>query len=468
MNMRPCYLFLILTAASAQFAAGQNQTVGLFLNNAAKTAPGYILMPPLHNGMTYLIDNNGQVINTWNSGNSEPGRGAFLMANGNLLRTDSLLGNGFLSLGGGEGGRIREYDWAGNVLWTFQYATATYIMHHDFKVLPNGNIITLVAELKTPADMAAAGFRPNMLQPGGDGNIEPDGVVEIQPVFPSGGVVVWQWHVWDHLVQNYDATKNNYATPSAHPELVDPNGAYPQLIPAFWNHMNSIDYNADLDQIMLSVRGSSEFWIIDHSTTSTQAAGHTGGKFAKGGDLLYRWGNPLLYGAGKNTDQMLYQQHDAQWIPKGDPDAGNVLVFNNGINRPGGNYTSVDELVLPVDSSGNYPLATGSAFGPKALTWTYTGNKLLYSPDMGGAERQPNGNTLICYATLGLLEEVTSAGRPGVEVRESGGAGRAADAGPDAGTRSHQRESGCGIQSGALRAGLSGPGGARSHAQGAD
>ena len=120
-----------------------------------------------------------------------------------------------------------------------------------------------------------------MLQPGGDGNIEPDGVVEIQPIYPNGGQIVWQWHVWDHLVQNYDSTKNNYGTPAAHPELIDPNAAYPKAIPAFWNHMNSIEYNADLDQIMLSVRGQSEFWIIDHSTTTAQAAGHTGGRTAK-------------------------------------------------------------------------------------------------------------------------------------------------------------------------------------------
>jgi len=216
--------------------------------------------------------------------------------------------------------------------------------------------------------------------------------------------------VWDHLIQNYDSTRATYGTPAAHPELIDPNASYPQKIAAFWNHMNSIEYNADLDQIMLSVRGNSEFWIIDHSTTTAQAAGHTGGRYGKGGDLLYRWGNPLTYGAGKNTNEMLYQQHDAQWIAAGSPGAGNVLIFDNGENRPGGTYSQVDELVLPVDASGNYPLTAGSAYGPSQFFWTYSANKQYYVPDMGGVQRQPNGNTLICYATLGLLEEVTSAG----------------------------------------------------------
>ena len=247
-------------------------------------------------------------------------------------------------------------------------------MHHDFKLLPNGNIITLVAELKTPADMAAAGFRPNILQPGGDGNIEPDSVVEIQPILPNGGQIVWQWHVWDHLVQNYSSTANNYGTPAAHPELVNPNASYPQLIASFWNHMNSIDYNADLDQIMLSVRGNSEMWIIDHSTTTAQAAGHTGGKYGKGGDLLYRWGNPSMYSAGTSSAEILFQQHDAQWIASGLPDAGNVLIYNDGVKRPGGNYSSADEFVSPVDASGNYSPDYRRGIWPKQLAWTYAGS----------------------------------------------------------------------------------------------
>jgi hypothetical protein len=71
----------------------------------------------------------------------------------------------------------------------------------------------------------------------------------------------------------------------------DPDGDQ-KNVPAFWNHMNSIDYNPTFDQIAMSVRGNSEVWIIDHSTTTAQAKGHTGGKYGKGGDLLYRYGNP--------------------------------------------------------------------------------------------------------------------------------------------------------------------------------
>ena len=67
--------------------------------------------------------------------------------------------------------------------------------------------------------------------------------------------------------------------------------------------MNSVAYHPELDQIVLSVLGFSEIWIIDHGTTTAEAAGHTGGRSGKGGDLLYRWGNPRAYRAGSAVDQ---------------------------------------------------------------------------------------------------------------------------------------------------------------------
>jgi uncharacterized protein (TIGR03437 family) len=402
---RTFLLPVLLAAASAGMA--QTRTIGVITLDEKRAAPGYTLLPPKHNGRTYLIDNNGQVYNTWDS-KYEPGQSAFLLPNGHLLRAAMLPQSGSLGTGGGEGGRIEEYDWDGNLVWEFDYFSSTYAIHHDLRMLPNGNIIALLVERKSQAEVLAAGFNPALLQ---DTFLLPDAVVEIAPTRPKGGNIVWEWHVWDHLIQNFDRSRNNYGDPAAHPELVDPNASTRKLA-TFWNHMNSIDYNAALDQILLSVRGNSEVWVIDHSTTKAEAASHNGGKFGKGGDLLYRWGNPQMYYAGKSADQMLWEQHDAQWIESGRTGAGNMLVFNNGVNRPGGNSSSADEFAPPVDSGGNYALSSGSAYAPKQLTWTYAGLKgsQWYESDISGAYRLPNGNTLICYGTHGILVEVTAAG----------------------------------------------------------
>ncbi len=413
-------------AAAAPATAGAPRkvqpTVGLMLNLPGAFR-GYTLFAPKHFLLTYLMDNEGRVVNTWQS-NYEPGQSAYLLPNGHLLRCCFTKARGFT--GGGEGGRIEEYDWQGKMVWEFDYATDTYMQHHDIKPLPNGNILMLVVEKKTREQCLAAGFDDRMLM---DRELYPDSVIEIQPTYPKGGKVVWEWHVWDHLLQDADRTKPNYGKPADHPELVwvNCNGRGTK---AFWNHMNSLDYNARLDQILLSVRGCSEIWIIDHGTTTRQAAGHTGGKYGRGGDLLYRWGNPAAYGRGAARDQMLFQQHDPTWIPEGSPGAGNILVFNNGLNRlPPGiasprdlppnpvgkdwGYSSVDEIVPPASKDGTYTLAPGAAYGPAALKWTYSAKNPadFFAEAISGAQRLPNGNTLVCDGTSGVFFEVTPDGQ---------------------------------------------------------
>jgi len=391
---------------------GQTQTVGLFLNDTANVYKGYTLFAPKQYHTTYLIDNEGRVVHQWSKSIYPPGQTVYLLENGHLFRSCMTTGSK-LSSGGGEGGRIEEYDWDDNLVWQLDFATDNYMQHHDFKVLPNGNVIMLVIERKTLADCLAAGFDPSRYQDiATKGYMVPDYVAEVQPTRPVGGTVVWEWHTWDHLIQNFDATKLNYGTPAQHPELVDCDGDG-RLLPSFWNHMNCIDYNATFDQIALSVRGNSEVWIIDHSTTTAESASHSGGKRGKGGDLLYRWGNPVCYGAGNATNERYYQQHDVEWIKAGNPGAGDLTCFNNGIGRTIGTYSTVDEFTPAVDANGNYSMVAGTAVGPTNFIWSYKGDTTypMYAEDISGAERLPNGNTIICTGTVGEFREVTSAGQ---------------------------------------------------------
>ncbi|MDM8528871.1 DUF1566 domain-containing protein [Anaerolineales bacterium HSG24] len=378
---------------------------------------GYNLYSPLQSKQTYLMDNSGNTVYTWDS-NYSPALSVYLLDDGNLLHTGNMSNQYFTQTMGsppsrqpsqsqtasGGGGSIQKIDQNNNVVWEYEYSSQTYLQHHDVEMLPNGNLLILAWEKKTEAEAIAAGRNSTLVA---DGELWVEHLIEVN----SNKDIVWEWYLWDHLIQDHDQSKPNFGTVGDHPELVDLN--YTQGGPngsgADWTHANSVDYNANFDQIMLSVHNFSEIWIIDHGTTTAESATHTGGDRGKGGDLLYRWGNPQTYDAGTSTDQKLFAQHDARWILDGYSGAGNILVFNNGQGRSEGNISTVDEIVPDVDGSGNYTApAAGSAYEPTDQTWVYSLDSSLYSSNISGAERLPNGNTLICSGANGTFLEVTS------------------------------------------------------------
>ena len=261
-------------------------TVGL-LDYDASADQGYTLFAPLPSTTTYLIDVCGRQVHSW-VGTAQPGNSVYLLENGDLLRTEKVAGSAFNQ--GGTGGRILRISWDGTITWQYEYATNLYRQHHDVELLPNGNIAMIAWQKKTQAEAIAAGRDPDMLQ---DGELWVDSIIEIAPEGTSGGTIVWEWHLWDHLVQNEFADKANYGSVADNPQLVDLNFGGPR---ADWNHVNGIDYNAELDQFIISVHNFGEIWVIDHDITSAEAAGPAG-------DILYRWGNPAAYGAGAMSDQ---------------------------------------------------------------------------------------------------------------------------------------------------------------------
>ncbi|MDP6908568.1 MAG: aryl-sulfate sulfotransferase [Flavobacteriales bacterium] len=383
------------------------QTVGIQLNTT-EAYDGYTLFAPMGYETTYLIDNCGQVVNSWDS-DHRPGLSAYLLEDGSLLRTKNL-GNATFNSGGSAGG-VEHFDWNGNLTWEYEVSSSTECQHHDVEYLPNGNILMVVWELKTEAEAIQAGRDPDEVE----NAFWSEKIIEIEPSGSNGGTVVWEWHVWDHIVQDFDPTKDNYGVVADNPQLIDinyPNNNNP-TINSDWLHINSVDYNPELDQIVLSSHNTHELWVIDHSTTTSEAAGHTGGTYSSGGDLLYRWGNPQAYDAGTQQDKKFFSQHDARWITEG-TDAGKLMVFNNGKNRtPGVSYSSVDIIDPPVDGNGNYTQpAGGQPYLPTDQSWTYTADPTsdFYSSNISGAHRLPNDNTVICEGANGRLFEVKTDG----------------------------------------------------------
>ena len=365
------------------------------------SAEGYILYCPMWSTTTYLINKEGEAVHTWKNSIYQDSQSTYLLENGNLVRASLVATSSFLA--GGYQGRVEIFDWNDTRVWNFEYSTDDYCSHHDVQPLPNGNILLISWERFTRQEAINAGRNPNNLQ---SDYLWSDYIVEIEPNGESGGIVVWEWHAWDHLVQDYDDTKENYGVVAEHPELININYGDRR---SDWLHTNSIDYNPDLDQILLSVHNFNEIWIIDHSTTTEEAANHTGGLYEKGGDILYRWGNPRTYDAGTNNDQKYFGQHGATWAKPFYPGEGNILVYDN---NAGGSqrYSTIDEIIPPIDEYGNYEYVENQAYEPKDQIWIFnTENPQdMYSQITSNVLRLPNGNTLICASNQGLFLEVTN------------------------------------------------------------
>lgn len=394
-------LQLLVALVAAMFTAAPlhaQQTVGLFQNDAG-TTDGYVFFGPASSTKTYLIDNCGRLVHTWQSG-YVAGPVVKFNDDGTVLR-GGVVSNPVFGATGGAGGRVEILDWDGSVLWHYQISDSNQCSHHDILLLPNGNVLMTVWERFDSLDAVNQGRSPATLA----ASIWPEKIVEVQPTTPGNGNIVWEWHVWDHLVQDFDSTKPNYGVVADHPELFDLN-YYNPIGEVNWFHVNGLGYNADRDEISFSSHRWGEIFIIDHSTTTQEAAGHTGGNRGKGGDLLYRYGNPRTYDRGTVSDQKFFGQHNIEWVPAGDPYAGMLKVFNNGLGRPAGAYSTLEIWQPPLDSLGNYVIDPGMAYGPSAPAWTYMDNPGFYSSFVSGFDRLPNGNTFVCAGALGEFFEL--------------------------------------------------------------
>ena len=398
-----CFPLFFLQSCGSSGSDASGETTETIETTDSSIYEGYMLLAPLQSTSTYLIDTDESIVKTWTS-SYQPGNVAYLQDDGTLLRTGKVSnGNRFVDTGGA-GGIVEKIDWDNTVSWSYQLADDNECLHHDVEELPNGNILMIAWEYKTATEAEAAGRNPGLLA---DAELWPDKIIEVDPATDT---IVWQWNVWDHLVQDYSDVQANYGTVADHPELIDLNYVDLPSGTADWNHFNSVDYNAELDQIIISVHGFDEFWVIDHSTTTAEAASHTGGDYGKGGDILYRWGNPAAYGASGTHE--FYGQHDVQWIPTGTPGAGNILVFNNGQGRPEGNYSSIEEIVPDINADGSYSVTMAQAFSPSSPLWTYQAPTPtdFYGSNISGAQRLENGNTFICNGPTGYIFEVSNDG----------------------------------------------------------
>ncbi len=366
--------------------------------DAERVSPGYVVIEPGYRKPAYLVNNDKEIVATFENDYFSFTQ---LLADGSRFASSNIYSDNFMN-GGGNRGCLEEYAADGSLTWRLRLETDDYIHHHDAVKLPNGNVLAIVWE-RIAADQAIAlGRNPEHVAE--DGSFWFDGIIEVNP---ETAEIVWEWSMRNHLVQDFDPGQGNYGVVAENPGKLDINAVELKRdgsVGADWTHVNALDYNEELDQIVFSSNYLSEVYIIDHSTTAFEAQGAAG-------DFLYRWGNSENYDRGTAEDRQLFSQHDVQWIRDGLPGAGNILIFNNGDEekRP---HTSVVEFSAPLNEDGSYALAGDDAYGPVELAWEYapTDEDIFFSWFISGAQRLANGNTLVNHGANARVREVTADG----------------------------------------------------------
>jgi hypothetical protein len=386
-SMKNIIVFIIILFFKLGIA---QETVGLLYNDSEEDkSGGYTLFNVLTDDRVMLINNCGEVVNQWDFSGKISGQSYFL-DNGNLLQSNSEYAD------------IR--DWDNNIVWSINFHDLGFEIHHDIAPLPNGNFLVLSSETYTSAEMYNEG-KDNSFT---DADFVLDNIIEVEPIGTNSANIVWEWKFFDHIIQDFDNTKPNYGVISENPQLLDMN--YDVVRPYDYTHVNGIDYNEQLDQILISARHTNEIYIIDHSTTMTEAASHSGGFYGKGGDFLWRWGNPDVYDQGDASNQKLGKQHDPKWITKG-AYKDEISVFSNDSFGTGTDSSSI-HIIDPSDDNGMYFKNSGR-FLPDDYDWSWSGsimNEVLYEGTRSGVFIMPNDNALINESSNGRISEIDNAG----------------------------------------------------------
>ncbi|MGB1480878.1 MAG: T9SS type A sorting domain-containing protein [Flavobacteriales bacterium] len=376
-------------------------TIGTTSYSPELASEGYTLLYPHNQPNVYLLDMCGEVVHSWtNADTLRPGNMAYLQDNGDIVMTyrPQLFANDAIWAGGG-GETIERRTWDNEVLWSYSLNDSTGRFHHDIEVKPDGNVFAIAWEYFSPEACLEAGRDSAMIPENG---LWAEMILELQPDGNGSADVVWQWHAWDHLIQDFDSTKANFGVISENPSLIDVNFGSVSNPPSDWLHINAIDYDPYFDHLLLSVPTFNELWIVDYDNLNE-------------GELLWRWGNPAAYDMGTAEDQKLFYQHDCRWVydvSLGNPSFGKIAVFNNRVPSEGGGIHSAAHLLNPAyaDYDNTFAVGENATFEPADFDWTYVAPDSIASSGLSSFQRLENGNSLICYGRWGDIREITPEG----------------------------------------------------------
>ncbi len=324
----------------------------------SSSADGYTLISPIGGDHTYLLDEEGRIVHGWSAEGFQTGYG-HLLPNGNLLARGQEMVETEVGAyeAAGNADILLEMDWDGNEVWRWEHPS----FHHDMCRLPNGNTIVITWNLCDPkvAEQVKGGmplYREELIK----GN--PEHMAFILSGLGVGGRprdlsgylsdTILEISPSGDVIHSWNAWE--------HCDL-EKDVMCPHEFPYEWTHSNSVKYVPE-GKVLLSFREISLVMMISWPE----------------GDVLWRWGG----------DHLISHQHDATMTPE-----GNVLIFDNGTHHPVTPHSRVTEVDMKTDE----------------IVWQYVPHVVFsfFSGHIGGCERLPNGNTLICEGQSGRVFEVT-------------------------------------------------------------
>lgn len=335
-------------------------------NTFAGVVPGYTLVPGSNS--TNLLDSTAKSVKSWAVG----GYTSYLLDNGHLLGQSGMgaaaaAGYGSLVQMNGTT-QVNSWSVAG--------------MHHAHWVMPNGHWLAIVGvKINPKTALASVGYTGTLT------SIWDERIQEFDPVTKT---VVWEWKASDHM----SGTNS--------PRKINPN-LFKSSDPL---HINSVAYDPTRDVVVMSSHYLNEIFVVDHSTTTAQAATATGGHYGRGGDILFRWGAPKNYGGTTATSSNVI--HGGTVVQPGLPGAGNFMFFGNSDNAV--KHSRVYEVQGTSSDTGWVVGANGEFASNLIFDWYSTTGTYESSSHFGYGQRLGNGNTLITFSQSKILAEVDSKG----------------------------------------------------------
>ncbi|MDG2175537.1 MAG: aryl-sulfate sulfotransferase [Gammaproteobacteria bacterium] len=389
---------IFLLSSSLSLTAPTVYPTGNTIYDPTNTWNGFNVLSILDSPNVIVIDMNGNAVKEWEGFNLSPGGPARVLPGGNVIGTTgsntphqealALIQQNF------EGIETWRYEKNLQITQSNGESVWSARIHHDWQrtdipagyyspgsdpQLDNGRTLLLTHTNHVDENISTV-------------MLEDDRLIEID----QAGNILWEWLAADHIDEFSFDTEERAAIATAS-RFNEARGSFD------WFHINSATYvgpnqwydagdsRFHPDNVIISSREASVIAIIDRN-----------------GSVVWQIGPDFSRSEEEMAIGQVIGQHNAHFIPQGLPGAGNIIIFDNGGSSGYGAPSPIAQM-----GTGIYARATSRILEINPVTlelvWSYA-RANFFSTNISGAQRLPNGNTLITEGAPGRVFEITPDG----------------------------------------------------------